>query len=406
MVEEKKQLNIILLIVFIGFMGASLPYTIFAPLFLNHTHSIDLIPANWNLSNRGLMLGIALAAYPFGQFFGSPLLGGLSDRYGRKFMLILSLSLSAIGHLLAAISLTIHSLSLLLFSRFFTGLMEGNIAIVQSMAGDFKHIRKEFSFGRIFAIGSMGYILGPLLGGIISDNKIYHAFSYALPFYVATFVALITVFLSATQLTVFEQNSNNIALLQRFNFYKRLKVLFSRRKLKNLLIVSIIFTFAVDIFYEFGPVYLTLLWQMSPSQIAIYNTTLCFGLILGSFNLASLSFFNTRTMIIISMLITATAFGLMVLFQQVILTLFLFFLAGLGIAGTSTRLNVQISNNADKHIHGETIGNQFGLRMLGDSIICLLGGIMIAHNALLPIFLSTLIAITAFIFYHRASKNF
>ena len=403
--EEKKQLNIILLIVFIGFMGASLPYTIFAPLFLNNTNSLALIPPSWDLNYRGFMLGVALATYPFGQFFGAPIIGGLSDRYGRKFILIISLSLSSLGHLFSAIALTLHSLPLLLFSRFFTGLMEGNIAIVQSMAGDFKHIRKEVSFGKIFAIGSVGYILGPLIGGIISDKNIFKYFSYDLPFYLAALIAVVTMLLAATQLTIFQQHTNDVPFLQRFNFHKRMKILFSKRKLKDLLIVSIIFTFSIDIFYEFGPVYLTILWGMSPAKLALYNTMLCIGLSLGSIDQARLAFVDVRKIVLISMLITASTFLSLVLFQDVFLALVLFFIAGIGIAITSNRLNVQVSNNANKDIHGETIGNQFGLRMLGDSIICLIGGLMIAKNAILPLLFSAVIAIVAFIFYQRCSKN-
>src|SRR5262249_45284843 len=133
--DEKQQLWVILLIVFIGFIGTSLAYPIFPPLFLYPTHD-SIIPFSWNQHARSIVLGIALAAYPLGQFIGSPILGGCSDRYGRKRMLILSLSGSIVGYFLSALSLQFNVLWILLFSRFLTGFMEGNLAIVRAMATD------------------------------------------------------------------------------------------------------------------------------------------------------------------------------------------------------------------------------------------------------------------------------
>ena len=49
---------------------------------------------------------------------------------------------------------------------------------------------------------------------------------------------------------------------QRINFIQRMSVLFSNKKLKFLLLISTAFTLAVDMFYEFGPVYLTVKWTL------------------------------------------------------------------------------------------------------------------------------------------------
>ncbi len=76
---QKKQFWVILIIVFLGFVGISMPYLIFPALFLNPDYSI--IPNAWGDTSRAIFLGITLAAYPLGQFLGSPILGSLSDDY-------------------------------------------------------------------------------------------------------------------------------------------------------------------------------------------------------------------------------------------------------------------------------------------------------------------------------------
>src|SRR3990167_6466948 len=169
--KEQQQLFIILLIVFIGFMGTSIAYPIFPPLFLHPVHG-SIIPDDWNQNSRNIFLGIALSAYPLGQFIGSPILGGWSDRGGRKDILILSLTGSTLGYLLSAIALYINSLWLLLLSRFITGLMEGNFAIVRAMAADLHSISKYKSFGKMNAVAGSGYVMGPILGGLLSDNTV------------------------------------------------------------------------------------------------------------------------------------------------------------------------------------------------------------------------------------------
>ena len=86
--SQKRQLWVIYTIVFLGFIGISMPYLIFPALFLNPEFSI--LSADSSESSRALLLGITLAVYPLGQFIGSPILGALSGKQplpkGRGFM--------------------------------------------------------------------------------------------------------------------------------------------------------------------------------------------------------------------------------------------------------------------------------------------------------------------------------
>jgi MFS family permease len=156
--EQKRQFWVILIIVFLGFIGISIPYLIFPALFLNPAYSI--LPESWGESSHAILLGITLAAYPLGQFIGSPILGALSDDYGRKRMLIGSLAVTAISNLFTGFAIAWQQLELLIASRFITGLMEGNIAIARAMAADLKTLSKHDAFGKINATSSIAYLLG------------------------------------------------------------------------------------------------------------------------------------------------------------------------------------------------------------------------------------------------------
>lgn len=403
MKDENRQLIIILFIVFIGFMGSSIAYPIFPPLFLHESQSA-IIPAHWNDDIRRIFLGIALAAYPLGQFIGSPIFGGCSDRYGRKLMLMISLFGSAFGYLLSALSLDYNWLWVLIFSRFFTGFMESNFGIVRAMAADLESISKFKSFGRINGVASISYIMGPLIGGFFTDSNLVSWFSFALPFLLAAILSIITFLLAAKKLVDRQPQMphSTVTIWQRFNIIGRLKLLIGRSKvLKNLLIISSIFTIAVDIFYEFGPVYLTGLWSMTPAGIALYNAALSLTLAIGSSWLPHhLSLrYPLKQVIATSIFITAIILALMVAIQSPIVAFILFGLIGLSISTVTTNLTIQLSNSADKTIQGEVMGTQLSLRMLGDAVICLVGGFVILSSFVMPIVISSLIALIAVVMY-------
>jgi DHA1 family tetracycline resistance protein-like MFS transporter len=405
MQDEKRQLFCILLIVFMGFVGTSIAYPIFPPLFLHPTDT-SIVSMDWSIEARNIFLGIALAAFPLGQFFGSPILGGLSDKYHRKRVLILSLSGSVLGYFLTALSLKYNWLWVLLLSRFFTGVMEGNLGIVRAMASDLEGISKYKSLGRINAMAAIGYVLGPLLGGFFSDGTLVSWFSFELPFYFAMLFLLLATLLAV--LTLKEKNPlitpATDSIWQQLNLFSRFRTLFKNNKsLKSLLIASTIFTFSADIFYEFGPVYLTGIWAMTPSGIAIYNAILCITLAIGAGWLPNYLAYHAsiERVICIAMILCAMILGLMVIFPSPVFIFILFGLIGLTMSTVTTNLTVQVSHCAHANIQGEALGTQIGLRTAGDACICLIGGFLISASYKLPIIVSSLIAFIAAIVYWR-----
>lgn len=405
--QQRQQFWVILLIVFLGFLGISMPYLIFPALFINPTLSI--LPPEWSEFSRALFLGITLAAYPLGQFFGSPILGSLSDDYGRKHLISITLLISAFCNVLTGYAIIHQQLTLLIISRFMAGLMEGNIAIARAMAADLTLLSKHETFGKINAVTSTGYLIGPLLGGLISDNSLSEYLTVATPFY---FSAFLFIALAGLSTLVLKQGARSTAAArsfwQRINLVKRLGELFSNKHLKFLMIISTSYTLAIDIFYEFAPVYLTVKWSLDPAQLVIYNAILCFTLAIGNGWLAS--FLSTRVSIRGTIISAIGLFSLLVLgvalTDSTVIMMLLFALCGLTISASMTLLTVKISNSVSDSIQGETMGVQLSLRVLGDAFICLFGGVLLFFSAKLILILAAVLsALTMGYYLLRINKT-
>lgn len=405
--KQKRQFWIILIVVFLGVVGISMPYLIFPALFLNPAYSI--LPVGWSESSRALLLGVVLAVYPLGQFIGSPILGALSDDYGRKQLLSGSLLITAICNLLTGIAIAKQHLLLLILSRLIAGLMEGNIAIARAMAADLRAISKQKTFGKINACASIAYLVGPLLGGLMADKGLWEGLTTSTPFF---FICILFFCLSGLSALVLQKSeispSTKVATFwQRMNLIKRMSVLFSNKQLKFLIITSTLFTLAVDIFYEFGPVYLTVKWTLSPAQLIVYNGVLCLGLAVGNGWLPA--FFplriSTRALILWAMGGTALVLMGIVFANSVFLMMILFAISGLVIGLAGTLLTVKISDSASGTIQGEVMGTQISLRVLGDGIICLFGGVLLILSPKLILTVAAAISIVALIYYKVRQKR-
>ncbi len=114
----------------------------------------------------GLTVGLLLMSYSLMQFFFAPMWGRLSDRIGRRPVLIISLFTSAIGYTIWGFS---HSLAMLFLSRIVAGFGNANLAVAQAYIADVtpEEYRSQ-GMGMIGAAFGLGFVLGPAIAGIAS----------------------------------------------------------------------------------------------------------------------------------------------------------------------------------------------------------------------------------------------
>ena len=153
--KQKSALGLIFLTVFIDLLGFGILIPIL-PTFAKKELLVD-----------ETAIGIVVAIYSFVQFIFNPILGKLSDKYGRKPLIVISLFINSIGYIIFAFTT---SYIVLLLSRIVAGIGGSSISVAQAYIADVttKEDRTK-GMGMIGAAFGLGFVFGPFMGGILSN---------------------------------------------------------------------------------------------------------------------------------------------------------------------------------------------------------------------------------------------
>ncbi|SEQ38421.1 MFS transporter, DHA1 family, tetracycline resistance protein [Devosia sp. YR412] len=152
-----KALVVILSAVVLDSIGIGLIFPILPSLLRDVGHTTEV----------ATLLGLMLALYSACQFLFSPILGVLSDRFGRRPVLLLSLAGAAIDYLVMAFA---PELWLLVLGRAIAGITSANMAVATAYITDISsEDERARRFGYFHAMFGIGFIIGPVLGGILGD---------------------------------------------------------------------------------------------------------------------------------------------------------------------------------------------------------------------------------------------
>src|SRR5450755_898629 len=129
------------------------------------------------LGASAFQVGLLISAYALCQLFSGPLLGRLSDRTGRKPLLLVSQAGTFVGFIITAFA---PSLPILLLARAIDGATAGNLSLAQAYISDITRLEERSkSFGVIGIAFGMGFLIGPAISGFLA------AYDYRYPIFAA-----------------------------------------------------------------------------------------------------------------------------------------------------------------------------------------------------------------------------
>lgn len=194
--RNPRAIPIVLLAIFLDLVGYGILVPVVPQLFANPDSLYYVLSPSTPMAVGYILLGFLIATYPMVQFFSAPIMGQYSDRHGRRPVLTIALIATAVGFFILAIGIVTHNIFLLFFSRFIDGAAGGSISVAQAAIADLtKPKERAKHFGLIGAAYGTGFIIGPVLGGILSDPTLISWFSITTPFLFAAALSLANAFL-------------------------------------------------------------------------------------------------------------------------------------------------------------------------------------------------------------------
>ncbi len=362
-------LVITMLISFLGTAGIALPYPVLAPYFLDYpanelTHFAGIDPK--------LLLGLALALYPLGMLVGGSFIGALSDLYGRRLILVVTLAGTSVGYILTAYAVMIESYPLFLLSRLLSGVCEGNVSIARAMAAELHpHIEKVKAMSLLFTTVYAGWLFGPLAGGYLMVLGIGWVFGIAA---LATTLTIVVVLLGVAKREEKHQETRTFRrLIIEENSFRLLK----ERALWPIFSFYFIYTLAINLFYEFYPVWLVEKLGYDSQQIAWMTVVITSCMIFSSIFFATriINLIGQFNSLIASVLILSVAmFSLSYSTENIVYALF-------GLMGAFIAINNAVTPTymSDRFGHfgqGKVMGLQTSLFFLGNVIMAIMGSLV------------------------------
>ncbi|WP_317311633.1 MFS transporter [Clostridium thermobutyricum] len=328
------------------------------------------------ISNQGeqaIVVTLLTSVYAVCVFFAAPGLGALSDRYGRRPILLVCLLGSVIGYLVFGIG---GALWVLFAGRIIDGITGGNISTIFAYFADItpREQRTKY-FGWISAVAGVGTVLGPTIGGLLAK------FGYSVPMYFGAIITLINLVYGIFYMPESLDNNNRLKKITfvRLNPFTQLISVLSIKNLKRLLISGFLLWITSESFQALFSQFTMNTFNWTPAIIGLILS------IMGIQDIISQGFIMPKLLIKLSDIkitvlgmvseIIGYAFiaasGLLAFYPLFIIGMFIF---GFGDSIIGPSFNGMISKSVDDSEQGRIQGSSQSIQSLARIIGPIIGG--------------------------------
>ena len=329
-------------------------------------------------TDQALWYGIVTFAFSFANFFGSPILGALSDSYGRRPILLIGFSGLMLSFFTTAMAI---SIGMLIAIRLVAGAMQANLSVASAYVADITPPEQRAKrFGMLGAMFGVGFILGPVLGGLLGSSNL------RLPFYAAGGLAMLNLLYGYFVLPESLPDSRRHAFdWKAANPFSALRRLTQLKDVAPLAVVVACCGLAQFVLYTCWVLYTTFKFGWGPrdngwSLAAVgVVSAIVQGLLLGRI----LKFISVRRLAVLGLISSTLAYALWGAATHGWMMYAIIFVNLLGATVSSTIQSI-ISSAADAQSQGKTLGAVGGLNSLMAVIAPAIGAPLLTAVSHLP----------------------
>lgn len=367
-ISENRNLAIIAVIALVNALG----YGIIIPILYSYSVKFGL---------SDFQNGLLFALFSFCSFLSTPFIGRFSDKYGRKPLLLISITGTAISFVMMAFAPN----ALFLFvARALDGITAGNIPVASAVISDTtKPENRARGFGIIGASFGFGFVFGPAISALTLR------FGYSTPFIIAAIISVIAVILTAIFLPETNKNIGKIRSGKIFDFGKMINIL-GDKKVGLTLFITLVFSIALGMFiFAFQPFSVKIM-KMSASEIAAAFTL--FGLVGLVTQVAILprivKFWGDKKSLRMALGVSATAYLVMALTTYLPIYLAIVIASGFGNSFIQPLIQTLLSKETDEKSQGTILGINASYMSIGTTVGPILGGLIATFYLPLPIIIT------------------
>lgn len=345
------------------------------PILFTDPSSHSFMLQGYSVPWQYFIAGLVTALFGLMQFIAAPLLGELSDVYGRKKLLLLGVGVLAASQALFGFGITVGSLSIILISRTIAGLAGANFSIAQAAIADVSEPKdRAKNFGLIGAAFGVGFILGPVLGGWIAAS----AHNAAAPFWFASILGIVNVLFVSLLLPETRRVSESVR--RRFTIFRGLlniRAALNDRDARPVYLASFLYMAGFNFLPAFMGVLLVVNYGFNETGVGTFFALVgAWVVFTQAFVLRLLTrFYNERTILRVSLLMLAL--GILVnpyLPSALFIYLFIPFVAipqGLSMAN----MQALVSKSVSPEKQGAALGINGSLIAFSQGIVPLIAGV-------------------------------
>lgn len=377
MLKTNKTILIIALIALVNMLG----YGIIIPLMYGYSKKFGLS----DFDN-----GLLFAIYSVCQFFSTPIIGRLSDKYGRRPLLLISIIGTALSFFLMAFA---PNAIFLFLARALDGLTAGNIPVAFAVISDAtKPEERAAAFGTISSAFNFGFVFGPAIAALTVVLR------PSLPFIIAGVITLLAAVLTALYLPETNTHMKEISHGKLFDFPRMWHSLFDPQ-MGRLFLISLIFffAFACALIYGFQPFTMNVLHLTSSGNAYLFTLFGVAGLIAQNLLVGRVSKkFGLQKSFSMGILLTAISFLLMFASRSIPLFVIASIILAISNSLAQTLIPTILSQAADATSQGGIMGLNTSYQSIGMIFGPLAGGAIATIGIIYPFLAGSILVLICF----------